>query len=46
MAAPEHNDSAKVFMAGKSQAVRLPRNIASTLGAMRYQFAGSAATSS
>ena len=25
MAAPEHNDSAKVFMTGKSQAVRLPR---------------------
>ena len=25
MAAPEHNDSAKVFMAGKSQAVRLPK---------------------
>lgn len=25
MAAPETNDSAKVFMAGKSQAVRLPK---------------------
>ncbi len=24
MTAPEHNDSAKVFMAGNSQAVRLP----------------------
>ena len=25
MADPEYNDSAKVFMAGKSQAVRIPR---------------------
>ena len=25
MATPEYNDSAKVFMAGKSQAVRLPK---------------------
>jgi len=25
MAAPEHNDRAKIFMAGKSQAVRLPK---------------------
>ena len=25
MAAPKHNDSAKVFMSGKSQAVRLPK---------------------
>ena len=25
MAAPVHNDSAKVFMAGKSQAVRIPK---------------------